>query len=144
MSTRSLTVVINDGEEILAMYKHSDGYPKAHGAELKKILKGCVITNGISGSEKRSANGMGCLAGQIVGYFQGGLLGPDEIMLRKPGVRDVHVQYVYRVSEKNKKLWLVLANGPFEEQVYYSGWMDDFDPKKTETIINKSIEIPFE
>jgi hypothetical protein len=73
MSTRSITAVMEDGQELLTMYRQSDGYPSGHGQELADFLKGFKVVNGISGGakqEEKIANGLGCLAAQIVAHFK--------------------------------------------------------------------------
>jgi len=79
MGTRSLTRVIDEsGKTILTMYRQFDGYiDGGHGEELVNFLKGMVITNSISlgNQPKKSANGMGCLAAQLVVHFKTGVGG---------------------------------------------------------------------
>lgn len=80
MGTRSLTRVKDEsGNILLTMYRQFDGYIKdGHGDELIDFLSGMVITNGISlGKDrpKKSANGMGCLAAQLVSHFKTGVGG---------------------------------------------------------------------
>lgn len=81
MGTRSLTYV-HDAykdeqgetvtEPIVCMYRQFDGYPSGHGAELAKFLLPFVVVNGIPADAKlnKTANGMGCLAAQLVAYFK--------------------------------------------------------------------------
>lgn len=99
MGTRCLTVIEDDqGTELLVMYRQYDGYPEGHGAELKSFLKGFKVINGISDPHAtKTANGMGCLAAQIVSHFKqqfplGG------IYLYPAGTRDCGEEYIYRVK----------------------------------------------
>ena len=75
MGTRSLTFVYDEQDVIINMYRQYDGYPTGHGAELAEFLGQFRMTNGIPvGRDKtgdRIANGMGCLAGQLVSHFKG-------------------------------------------------------------------------
>lgn len=75
MGTRSLTFVYDEQDVIINMYRQYDGYPTGHGAELAEFLGQFRMTNGIPvGRDKtgdRIANGMGCLAGQLVAHFKG-------------------------------------------------------------------------
>ena len=75
MGTRSLTFVYDEQDVIINMYRQYDGYPTGHGAELAEFLGQFRMTNGIPvGRDKtgdRIANGMGCLAGQLVTHFKG-------------------------------------------------------------------------
>ena len=74
MGTRSLTYVIDDNKrtKIINMYRQFDGYPSGHGAELAEFLNSFQeITNGFGFNETRKiANGMGCLAAQLVANFK--------------------------------------------------------------------------
>lgn len=75
MGTRSLTYVYDSDSgssstlaPLICMYQQYDGYPEGVGKELAEFLNSFdAITNGISFGEKRkTANGMGCLAAQLV------------------------------------------------------------------------------
>ena len=72
MGTRSLTFVYNDNVRVMCMYRQFDGYPSGHGAELATFLGGFdAIVNGMQLNETRKiANGMGCLAAQLVSNFK--------------------------------------------------------------------------
>ena len=71
MGTRSLTFVYDDEKPIINMYRQYDGYPTGHGAELAEFLAPFTMVNGISTVETRKvANGMGCLAAQLVANFK--------------------------------------------------------------------------
>jgi hypothetical protein len=74
MGTRSLTFVYDGEEAIINMYRQYDGYPSGHGAELAEFLGQFEMGNGIPVGktfEKKYANGMGCLAAQLVSNFKG-------------------------------------------------------------------------
>jgi len=69
MSTRSLTIVRNpEGNTLLTLYKQSDGYPRHYGYYLAKLLAQVRMTHGLIQDRNlgHSANGLGCLAAQIV------------------------------------------------------------------------------
>lgn len=73
MGTRALTFVYDDDDRpIINLYRQHDGYPSAHGRELAEFLTSIKeITNGIRMDEARkTANGMSCLAAQIVAHFK--------------------------------------------------------------------------
>jgi hypothetical protein len=73
MSTRSITIVYNSNKQpIVCMYRQCDGYPSGHGLNLANFLTPLSITNGIAQNAKmgESANGMGCLAAQMVAHFK--------------------------------------------------------------------------
>lgn len=72
MGTRSLTFVYDGKEPIINMYRQYDGYPTGHGAELAEFLAPFTLVNGLGMNESRKvANGMGCLAAQLVSNFKG-------------------------------------------------------------------------
>ena len=73
MGTRSLTRFFDDNNKDLCavVYRQFDGYPDGHGTELAEFLSSKRITNGIRpGEEGGTANGMGCLAAQMVKAFK--------------------------------------------------------------------------
>ena len=73
MGTRSLTYVYSGDSAVVCMYRQYDGYPSGHGSELAEFLNSFdAITNGIEmGERRKTANGMGCLAAQMVANFKG-------------------------------------------------------------------------
>lgn len=69
MGTRSLTAIKQgnkDSEEICVIYSQFDGYPEGHGLLLKKLLAKLAIVNGLNSANPNVANGMSCLAAQLV------------------------------------------------------------------------------
>lgn len=74
MGTRSLTYFYEDEKEkpFMCMYRQFDGYPEGHGKELGTFLAKFEIVNGFGMDDKAGshANGMGCLAAQMVADFK--------------------------------------------------------------------------
>jgi hypothetical protein len=72
MGTRSLTYVYEGETPIICMYRQFDGYPSGHGVELSEFLTQMQVGNGISGKPElfSYANGMGCLAAQMIVFFK--------------------------------------------------------------------------
>jgi hypothetical protein len=72
MGTRALTFVYGEsGDEVLCMYSQWDGYLSGHGKALAAFINGITLINGITGKETVPvANGMGCLAAQLVVHFK--------------------------------------------------------------------------
>lgn len=99
MSTRSLTHIKNsDGQTIVTMYRHMDGYPNGHGAELAQFLAGFQIVNGLGmGSQHKTANGMECLAAFVVSHFK---TEAGQFYIYVADSSDVGEEYVYTVSGK--------------------------------------------
>ena len=83
MGTRSLTYVFStdssgDSKPLVCMYRQYDGYLAGHGLELAEFLSPFKIVNGLGGrslDDPKPANGMGCLAAQMVSHFKGDIPG---------------------------------------------------------------------
>lgn len=96
MGTRSLTFVYDDTSKVMCMYRQFDGYPSGHGAELAGFLSSFeAVTNGIAvGETRKTANGMGCLAAQMVAAFK---VGAGGFYLYPTNSSDVGEEYEYHV-----------------------------------------------
>lgn len=106
MGTRSLTVLQgNDGKEIAVLYRQMDGYPSGHGAELAKYLKPFTVVNGFGSGAKcgKVANGMSCLAAQLVAKFKQEV---GHFYLYPAGTRDCGEEYIYTVGLKDGRIHL--------------------------------------
>ena len=97
MGTRCLTIVEDEkGRELVVMYRQFDGYYEGHGKELADFLTDFKLVNGMRGHEPpKFANGLGCLAAQIVSHFKNE---PGGIYLYPAEARNVGEEYVYVVS----------------------------------------------
>lgn len=114
MGTKSLTKIYDEDAKLLVtMYRQMDGYPSGHGHELTSFLNTKTMVNGISGYNKTIANGMGCLAAQIIAYFKDG---PGGIYIVKPG--DHWQEYVYEVYTNR-----LVIKAP--KRVIFSGTWDE-------------------
>jgi hypothetical protein len=101
MGTRSLTVFKEGKSEIVVMYRHMDGYPSGHGKDLAEFLKDINIVNGVTwGDDHKIANGMGCLAAQVVAHFK---KEPGDIYLYKAKTRGVDEEFIYVITGKESK-----------------------------------------
>lgn len=112
MGTRSKTFVIEDTEKAkandrkgsIAMYRQMDGYPGGHGLDLAEFLNPFIIINGISfdDREKTRANGLDCLAAQMVKHFKVGI---GSIYLdASPDVTDLDYYYIVYQENDNLKM----------------------------------------
>jgi len=99
MGTRSITRVLDESNNvILTMYRQMDGYLEGHGVELVKFLKDFKITNGIETNvAAKTANGVGCLAAQLVGHFKTGVGG---IYLVPTSAEEEEYNYTIRVLDE--------------------------------------------
>ena len=99
MGTRSLTFVHDTDEAVLVcMYRQFDGYPEGHGSELASFLAPFRIVNGIpmNAEPSKLANGMGCLAAQMIAHFKTDAGG---YYLYPANTSDVGEEYVYHVYD---------------------------------------------
>lgn len=97
MGTRSLTFVYDtDGEAIINLYRQYDGYPAGHGRELADFISPFTIVNGIGRETANIANGMGCLAAQLVAHFKDGV---GQFYLHPVSATDCGQDYEYHVYE---------------------------------------------
>jgi hypothetical protein len=112
MGTRSTTKIVDErGITLCNMYRQYDGYFSGHGLELAEFLDGKEVINGISGqSMEVAANGMGCLAAQMIAHFKTDIGG---IYLDSP---DATEEYNYIVKLKDGKL--VLEGRGYEDEVF--------------------------
>jgi len=134
MGTRSL-IHIKDGDVVIAtIYRQFDGYPSGLGQELANFLKSRTLINGISKGQtsKTHANGMGCLAAQLVTHLKGDGIG--NVYLDSPGRKPVWEEYVYTIEAKDKgftmKCHQVLAENT--TKLLYSGAPSKFNGEAVE------------
>lgn len=121
MGARSLTVVNDtDGSEIIVMYRQMDGYPEGHGLELANFLKGMdIITRGINPKDtRRIANGMSCLAAQIICHFK---TGPGGIYLHSSGSRNICEEYIYTIWCDDNHVVKMLVTTDDESEILFTG-----------------------
>ncbi len=137
MGTRSLTIFSEDGGfEIGVLYRQMDGYPEGHGMELAKLLAGITMVSGLPIEKpEKLANGMSCLAAQVVAHFK---QGPGGFYLCPAGTRKCGEEYTYFVTgidgeepqieicDKND----VLHKGPASGyEKWLKSWIADEDAK---------------
>jgi hypothetical protein len=120
MGTRSLTYVFDNETPVVCMYRQFDGYPKGHGSELARFLDGFEVVNGYSEVKPKLANGMGCLAAQMIVYFKGGVGGfylePVELG------QDCCQDYEYHVYRDKVKI----LDGD-QSELFSGSWQEFYD-----------------
>ena len=132
MGTRCLTFVYDDSstddgsaEAIMCIYRQYDGYPSGHGHELAQFLNSKTIVNGYGEQNSMEANGMSCLAAQLVVQLKHGVGG---IYIYAPMVgRDHWQDYEYHVYETKvivKSCATVYDSGHY--QVIFEGTWQEF------------------
>jgi len=118
MGTRSLTFVYDGKEPMINMYRQFDGYPSHHGSKLAEFLNSFdAIVNGIRvGDNRKIANGMGCLAAQLIAYFK---IDAGGFYMYPVTAKDCGQEYEYHVYEDK-----VVVKNPTE--VIFSGTWREF------------------
>ena len=119
MGTRSTTTVIDEqGNELICMYRQFDGYLSGHGADLKAKFGDTPLVNGLNDTTPvNAANGMGCFAAQLISAFKGtGHAGSFYIV--PLGQREGWDYFLY---PKDSRIYVRIANYEFE----YDGPLSD-------------------
>ena len=121
MGTRSLTFVYEGDKPFVNMYRQFDGYREGHGRDLAQFLEGLSVVNGIPhGDQRRLANGMGCLAAQLVAKFKDGV---GNIYLHSVDSTDCWQDYEYHLFEDKVHVLGygdTVFNGTWEEFIVWA------------------------
>ena len=96
MGTRCLTFVYDGGVPVINVYRQFDGYPSIHGHELAQFLNSKTLVNGYTDKNSAEANGMGCLAAQLIVQLKRGVGG---IYIYPVTSTDCGQDYEYHVYE---------------------------------------------
>lgn len=131
MGTRSLTVFKDEHEEIVVMYRQFDGYPEAPGlgCELAEFLSGFKVVNGFGSERTKIANGMGCLAAQVIAKLKDGV---GNIYLHPAGTRNCGEEYIYTIESKNGKVLMTCYDFSSKKNLFRSGSPEEFLDKYKE------------
>jgi len=133
MGTRCLTFVYDDSstddgsaEAIMCIYRQFDGYPSGHGHELAEFLNSKTLVNGYTDKlSSTEANGMSCLAAQLVVQLKHGVGG---IYIYAPMTgRDYSQDYEYHVYDD--KVIVQNCNTVYDSghyQVIFEGTWQEF------------------
>lgn len=133
MSTRSLTFVKDDeGSVLVCLYRQSDGYPTGHGQELKEFLAPFHLVNGIGSRNPQGpiANGMGCLAAQLVAQFKTDVGG---IYLYPTDTKDAGQDFVYVIARTKGTDTLSVTIASSYAGTLYDGPIAEADMEAIET-----------
>jgi len=125
MGTRSTTTLISEwnNQPLLTLYSQYDGYWSGHGEELKRFLSEFRMVNGLSLNQHgRVANGMGCLAAQLVAHFKDG---PGSYYINSPDSKEY---YHYEIRGKEGQEPHLTAYVGNEKR--FEGPISDFDPNR--------------
>ena len=116
MGTRSLTFVYDGDVPLINIYRQYDGYPSGHGHELAQFLDSKTLVNGYGEQNSVEANGMGCLAAQLIVQLKHGVGG---IYIYPVSSTDCFQEYEYHVYEDK-----VIVKDP--TAVIFDGTWEDF------------------
>ena len=115
MGTRSLTFVYDGDVPVINIYRQYDGYPSGHGHELAQFLDSKNLVNGYGEQNSFEANGMGCLAAQLIVQLKHGVGG---IYIYPVSSTDCFQDYEYHVYEDKvivKDPTAIIFEGTWEE-----------------------------
>jgi hypothetical protein len=108
MGTRA-RVNIYDGNEILvSIYRQYDGYPGGLGQEVADFVSGLTLVNGLGTDKATVANGMGCLAAQLIAHLK---TEAGNVYIRDTSPDSHGEEYVYTLYERNGKICLRVNEG---------------------------------
>jgi len=108
MGTRSVTTIYDEQQNpICAIYHQCDGYFEGVGLRIARFLLDMAIINGMSGDDGRAANGMGCLAAQLIAHLKS----------HSPGMGSVYMTHIGDTQEVNYQI-------RFPSGENYYGWMN--------------------
>lgn len=134
MGTRSLTRFYQDNRVIMVMYRQFDGFPDAHGADLKSIIESYSLVNGIpcgmdEAKERKLANGMSELCALVVRDLK--IDNPSgNIYLYPHDSSDVGEEFEYEVHGGfDREPIMFKVKDSYSGKVIYDGLLSDFDPK---------------
>jgi len=99
-------------EIICTFYRHHNGYPEGHGADLAKWLDGKKLVNGITLDQDRSItfNRAGTMAVQLMAYIQ--KISGCEVL--PTGSKDCGEEYIYDIYFRDNEFW-VLAYSVYDD-----------------------------
>ena len=120
MGTRSLTVVKDNGQTLVTIYRQYDGYLEGLGVDLASFIEPFTVVNGIGvGDDRKIANGMGCLAAQLIGHLKGEKAG--NVYIYPEGSKNCGEEFIYTVSQSDGKPIKIECYDVYEECVIFKG-----------------------
>lgn len=108
MGTRARINVIEDDKVLVSIYRQYDGYPEGLGQKVADFLRDITIVNGLSGDTTNQANGMGCLAAQLIKYLKDGV---GSVYIRSTGPESQGEEYIYTVYQEGNKASIRVSEG---------------------------------
>lgn len=125
MGTRSLTYIYDGRSRVLCMYRQYDGYPTGHGAELADFLMPFKIVNGLGAQDNQKiANGMGCLAAQLVGHFK--ICAGNIYLMPTSKKLDAWQEYEYHIRKDSITVFDMYGEGDTPRREIFKGKWEQF------------------
>ena len=152
MATRAIIRVVEREEGVTfsehqedyhtQLYHHFDGYPEGLGVTLANYLNDISVVNGVSG-DSHQANGLGCLATQLVVHLKTGdeadwdLKGkPGNVYIDKAGAKRDWIDYIYYVwATEGKDVWISIFD--YNDECIFVGTSQKLLNKYKETDYDK-------
>lgn len=97
MGTRARVNVMDGNEILVSIYRQYDGYPTGLGQEVANFVGKLRLTNGIGRDSKNTANGMGCLAAQLIAHLKKEV---GNVYIRDTSSESHGEEYVYTLYER--------------------------------------------
>ena len=89
------------------IYNHYDGYPSGLGVTLADYLQDFKVVNGLGSRQGKVANGMGCLAAQVVRYLKDE---PGNVYLHKPSERSWEDYEYFIWCKEGHGVWISILD----------------------------------
>ncbi len=128
MATPGIVRIYEFGEPLVAIRRHLDGGPTSFGMEIKNLLKGMKIVNGLTSDMKmfEYANGMGDLAAQLIAELK-----IDDQILEITTLDDEDADWFYKIYPEKESLgWRETTKAKInvihEGLVVYDGAVEDW------------------
>jgi len=127
MGTRALTKIFDKQDSILVtLYRQMDGYPEGHGLSLTTFLKDMTLVDGFnSNTPKTAANGMQCLAAQIIAHFKTEI-GRFYIVRPTISAKNCDAEYVYAVYP-NKIIIKEVSWDGHQKTIFKGTWEEAYE-----------------
>lgn len=101
MATRASIIMKEEGQPLMAIYKHWDGYPSGLGKQIEDIIAGGKIVNGLSVDSKLGEvfNGAGCLFATMIAKLKEN---PGDVYITSlDSVGNNGEEYIYEIDVQN-------------------------------------------
>lgn len=108
MGTRARINVIEGGAILVSIYRQYDGYPEGLGREVAQFLCGLTLVNGMGADKSSIANGMGCVAAQLIKTLK---TEAGNVYIRDTGAHSQGEEYVYNVYAAGTEIWIAAYGG---------------------------------